>query len=301
MIFEREMQANTHLLPYHLGCPMWAHKAWTGVFFSEQAKREDFLPQYSSVFNSVEGNVTFYGLPEVGTLKRWGEQVPEDFRFCFKFPRVLSHDLMLRHARRETGNFLSRMSVLGERLGPLFLQLPPQFDPAGLEHLRSYLQELPSDFHYALELRHEAFFEEALLRELDMMLTDLDMDRVVFDTRALFSGEAVDEDVVEARRKKPRLPVVNRALGRRPFVRWVGHPQAELNTASLREWQACVARWLREGREPYMFIHMPDDTVAPQWAKTFHEGLMVQGVDIPPMPAWPIDRLPKPAQQMDLF
>ncbi|MFO1350768.1 MAG: DUF72 domain-containing protein [Gammaproteobacteria bacterium] len=87
---------------YHLGCPVWSNRAWVGNFFSAQAKPADYLRQYASVFNTVEGNTTFYGLPKPETVERWRADAPPEFRFCFKFPRAISRDRRLIDAGQET-------------------------------------------------------------------------------------------------------------------------------------------------------------------------------------------------------
>ena len=52
-----------------VGCPVWAHAAWRGRFFTAEARREEFLPQYASVFGAAEANPTFYGLPAAATVR----------------------------------------------------------------------------------------------------------------------------------------------------------------------------------------------------------------------------------------
>jgi uncharacterized protein YecE (DUF72 family) len=128
---------------YHLGCPIWSNKDWVGKLFSADAKQKDFLPQYASVFNTVEGNTTFYGLPTPKTIARWREETPVGFKFSLKFPRAISHDKRLKNADSETDAFLDVLSSLGDRTGPSFLQLPPSFGPSDLPLLASFLGSLP--------------------------------------------------------------------------------------------------------------------------------------------------------------
>ena len=142
-----------------LGCPVWACTAWRGSLFTRRAARDDYLPQYASVFDAVEGNSTFYGLPTEATVVRWHEQVPRHFRFCFKFPQVITHRMLLRYADAETSEFLFLLEPLRDRLGPLLLQLPPNFGAADLHVLTHYLDGLPGGFPYAVEVRHPEFFD----------------------------------------------------------------------------------------------------------------------------------------------
>src|SRR5262245_15647881 len=107
-------------------------KSWIGRLFPAGTKPTDFLPGYAVVFNTVEGNTTFYALPPAETVARWREQVPDEFRFCFKFPRTITHDKLLVDSTTEVTEFIERVAPLEHKLGSLMLQLPPRFGPGQL-------------------------------------------------------------------------------------------------------------------------------------------------------------------------
>ena len=282
---------------YFLGCPIWGNKAWVGELFAAEAKQQDFLRQYASVFNTVEGNTTFYGLPTAKTAARWLAHTPKGFRFALKFPRVISHTKRLRNAEPETAAFMDLLATLQDRIGPSFLQLPPAFGPRDLPALDEYLTALPNAFHYAVEIRHNLFFAEAE-NELTAVLKSHRANRVVFDTRGLHSANIDDPAGREAQRKKPRVPVRFVATGRFPFVRFVGHPEVRENLPLLSEWAPVVANWIREGRTPFVFFHAPDDFYAPHLARHFHR-LLSNQIDVGEMLPWPAEQ-GAPAQ-MALF
>ena len=282
---------------YFLGCPIWGNKAWVGELFAAEAKQQDFLRQYASVFNTVEGNTTFYGLPTAKTAARWLAHTPKGFRFALKFPRVISHTKRLRNAEPETAAFMDLLATLQDRIGPSFLQLPPAFGPRDLPALDEYLTALPNAFHYAVEIRHNLFFAEAE-NELTAVLKSHRANRVVFDTRGLHSANVDDPAGREAQRKKPKVPVRFVATGRFPFVRFVGHPEVRENLPLLSEWAPVVANWIREGRTPFVFFHAPDDFYAPHLARHFHR-LLSNQIDVGQMRAWPAER--GAAAQMALF
>ena len=287
-----------------IGCPVWAHAPWVGSFFTAEARRADFLQQHASVFGTTEGNATFYGLPSVDTVKRWLGEAPEEFRFCFKFPREISHDRQLVGAGEATARFFERLAPLGPRRGPFFLQLPAAFGADRLPALAAYLGSLPADQAYAVEVRHLDFFDRgAKERALDALLTERGVDRVIFDTRGLFAAKVTDELSRDAQRKKPRVPVRFTATGPHPLVRLVGDPVVAANAAILREWAPVVARWMSEGRSPYVFLHHPDDGHAPALARLFQTILQEIEPRVPPAPLWPAERaLRGPAtKQLDLF
>ena len=284
-----------------VGCPVWAHNPWVGKFFSSDAKRSDFLPQYGSVFKAVEGNSSFYGLPSKDTIKRWNDEAQPDFEFCFKFPRIVSHDLLLRNAGKETVKFIKRVEPLGPHLGSFFLQLPSHFGPRQLEYLIAFLKRLPSDYKFAVEVRNPRFFEGKCDEvSFNQALADLNVDRVIFDTRALFAGKAEDEDVKDAQRRKPRLRVSKTATASRPFIRFVGHPTMKLTEKYLKEWVAPVLQWLDQGLQPYFFTHMPDDLYAPDLGRRFTQLLSDAGLELE-IPKWPFELEPLKPEQMDLF
>lgn len=284
------------LARYHLGCPVWSNRDWIGELFAADTKPGGFLRQYSAVFDTVEGNNCFYGLPKSETVIRWRDDAAPGFRFCFKFPRAISHERRLRDSAAETTEFLDRMTPLAAagQLGPSFLQLPPSFGPDDLPVLRDYLTALPKEFQYAVEVRHRAFFAKGDgERQLNRLLLDLGVDRVMLDSRALFGADPADPDTRAAQGKKPRLPVHAISLGPRPFIRYIGHPEPEANRPFFEPWLDKLALWLSEDREPYVFIHTPNNRRAPRLARLFHELLRARCPEVGLLPSWPGERFPQ--------
>lgn len=286
---------------YYLGCPIWGQKNWVGELFTRDAKPADFLRQYASVFNTVEGNTTFYGMPTPATVARWSDETPSTFRFCFKFPREISHNRRLARAEQETEHFLALMAPLGERLGPFFLQLPPSFSAADLPTLERFLAALPPDFQYAVEVRHPDFFDEGNHEAaLDTLVANLGVDRVCFDGRGLRSASATDAFTREAQQKKPNVPARFVATASRPFVRYIANPDVDANLPLLAEWAEIVAGWMGEGRTPFIFMHAPDDFYAPRLARHFHR-LLSEHLSVGTLPQWPAEDDPPPTEQLSLF
>ena len=276
---------------YRLGCPIWSNRAWNGRFFTATARPSQFLSQYSSVFNTVEGNNTFYGLPRYDVVVRWSDEAAAGFQFCFKFPQTITHELRLHDAVAETRAFFERLELLSEHLGPFLLQLPPGFGPADLPALAAYLAALPADFQYAVEVRHPDFFTEGEAEQaLNGLLQARGVDRVILDSRALFSASPHDEDTREAQRKKPQLPVPLIAIGTRPLVRFIGHPEIAANRPFLEPWVQQVAEWIIAGRTPCVFTHTPNNHQAPELARLFHEMLKAQIDRVGELPEWPATR-----------
>jgi uncharacterized protein YecE (DUF72 family) len=268
---------------YYLGCPGWASKSWVGRLYPPGTPSTEFLARYAEVFNTVEGNTTFYALPTADTVLRWRDDVPASFRFCFKFPRTITHDKLLVDAGAEVVEFLDRIAPIGDRLGVLMLQLPPRF--TDLERLRGFLASLPAEHRYAVELRHNVFFaggpEEDALVEL---VRERSIDLVMMDARGLHSSASLDQANVRAR--KPDLPIVMRAIGTHPIVRCVPHEVFDASRHLVAPWVDKLAQWIAQGKQPYFFMHAPDDTFAPENAYAFHAMLRAH-TDVGELPPWP--------------
>ncbi|MEM1182902.1 MAG: DUF72 domain-containing protein [Acidobacteriota bacterium] len=275
---------------YRLGLPFWGLAGWAGLFYPKGARAADFLRHYATVFTTVEGNTTFYSLPSEDTVLKWRDATPESFRFCFKLPKLITHEKSLEHAQADVAFFFERLKPLWPRFGPFLIQLPPSFGPERLGVLDRFLESLAQiapAHRFAVELRQTVFYEGALAHDVDALLSGHGVDRCVIDTRALRRGDGSREDVIAARRKKPNLPAPAVAVGDRPMVRLIGHPDFETTAPQIEFWASAVARWIGEGREPHCFIHLPDNLRAPQLARVFHEtlGRHLEQADLPPFPA----------------
>ncbi len=111
---------------FFLGCAVWAYKDWVGHFYPAKTPQRDFLRLYAERLTAVEGNTTFYAIPEEKTVAKWASQTPPTFQFCLKFPREITHNGWLQPAVPQALSFLQIISNLGDRLGPTFAQFPPQ-------------------------------------------------------------------------------------------------------------------------------------------------------------------------------
>ncbi|MEM9455389.1 MAG: DUF72 domain-containing protein [Myxococcota bacterium] len=281
-----------------LGLPIWNRADWTGELFAPGTPAGKRLAAYARIFNAVEGNTTFYAIPPASTVARWVEQTRPDFRFCFKLPRTVTHDRLLVNARRQTETFMHVLAPLGPRLGPVLVQLPPRFGPERLPALEDFLVTLPPDAGYAVEVRHPGFFSGTAATELDAMLGELGIDRVILDTRGVHEAVGDEPALVEAHQRKPRLPAPAVATAGRPVLRYVANPALPANDERLATWCDQVVAWLDQGREPYVFMHVPNDFFAPRLARRFFEQLSVR-TDVGSLPRWVGER--RRPHQVGLF
>ncbi len=274
----------------YVGCPIWANKSWVGSFYPKGTKPSDYLWVYGQQLTTVEGNTTFYAVPAQETIQRWAEETPETFRFCPKLPRTISHAGKLVEHLEEARQFLEIMGGLGNRLGPLFLQLPPSYSPAMLEDLGEFLMNWPAQAQLAVEVRHPAWFQSPNHESLQALLSKYQMARVIIDTRPIRSmaGDqilkgSVYERLIQARERKPDLPIIYEPTGPFTFLRYIGHPQIEQNALVLAEWTDHLAEWLRQGLDTYVFCHCPDERMDPQLCRELHQRVSTR-VSIPPLP-----------------
>jgi uncharacterized protein YecE (DUF72 family) len=277
-----------------VGCPMWAHRPWVGRFYPPGLRSGGELPYYATWCNAVEGNTTFYAAPTAATVARWADQTPDDFRFAFKLPRTITHDKRLRDVATEVRGFIDLLEPLGERVGPLQVQLPGSFGPESLDDLLAFIRRLPRDLRWVIELRHPAYFEETVARHaVDDLCRERGVGRVVLDTRPLYAADATSEAAVEERRTKPRLPVLLDAVGPHPVIRVIGQDSPEGTLEGLLAWVDEVVDWLVDGREPYVFVHQPENLESPALARAFHAAVADRVPDLAP--------LPTPAGQPTIF
>ena len=274
---------------YSLGCPVWSCEHWRGGLYTAKARRDDWLRQYSSVFDTVEGNGSFYRCPTTETMRRWADAVPAGFEFCMKVPRTITHDARLRGAGEEKRAFLRCLETLaaGDALGPTLMQLGPSFDAGEWPALEASLRRWPQEFPLAVEVRHRDYHDRGPIEDrLDDTLAECGHDRVLFDSRALFARPPQTECERVSQTRKPRTPLRHTATGRRPFVRFIGRDDVSQIDPWIEEWSRVVAGWIKDGLRPLVLTHAPDDAFAPAFARRFHEALRPL-IDADGLPAFP--------------
>lgn len=283
--------------PYRTGFAIWSFKGWAGSFYPHGATSDDFLKLYSQRVTAVEGNTTFYATPGVSTVQKWASQVPEGFRFCPKLPRDVTHAGALRPMLPQALAFLERMQLLGQNLGPCFVQLPPTYGPEMLGDLANFLGPWPrQQARVVVEVRHPAWFREPHASSLRKLLDNLGVGRVTLDTRPIYEADP-DRPVFQSR-PKPYLPLALDVTASLAFVRFITHPEPRFNVPYIKEWVRRVDLWLEAGTEVYFFVHCPDDTHSPGTMRDFHGQLLERGAPVEPLP-W--STIPDPPSQLKLF
>ena len=151
-----------------LGTQGWSYDDWKGVFFPPGSKQEDRLPFYSSIFDTVELDTTFYHAPKATIARSWERSTPGGFKFAAKVPREITHDERLRGVGEKLDAFARAMEPLGEKLGPLLVQMPAEFarSEETLADLGRFLAGAPAGLRLAVEFRDASWHEEAVFETL---------------------------------------------------------------------------------------------------------------------------------------
>ena len=267
---------------YRLGLPAWAFPAWNNRYFTNKPSA---LHSYARVFNTVEGNTTFYHVPDAGTVAKWYSSVVDsDFRFCFKLPRTVTHT-----SRPDFGDlhqFFKNISPLKEHLGPFLLQFPSTTGPQQLGMMEQIIERLPKQYRYTLEVRHPAFFNQQEL--LHPLLESYKLGLVVMDTRPIFHGNHNHPEVLTAVHEKPDVPVWKHVFNQLLFVRLLLHPDIVSNGQYIDQWVKRISTALDHGCECYMMIHCPNNFHCPALALDFHDRLRTVQQSLAPLTPWPL-------------
>ena len=146
----------------YVGTSGYSYPAWKPAFYPAKLPAKQFLRFYGSQFPTVEINSTFRAVPKPGTLEAWAGEVPAGFRFTLKAPQQITHIKRLKDTGDPLARFLDAAAALGERLGPILFQLPPNMKKdAG--RLADFLSLVPNGFRAAIEFRHESWFDDEVL------------------------------------------------------------------------------------------------------------------------------------------
>ncbi len=234
-----------------IGLPQWTHPLWKKIGLHT-------LEDYCTYFSCIEGNTTFYALPHAQTVLRWRAMSHDHFRFCFKFPATISHQAALQHCQSLTQQFFDTLQPLSDRIGQFWLQLPARFSPTHLDSLLHFLDQLPKDFHYAVEVRHPLFFARGKEeKRLNQALMTRNINRVMLDSRAVHMATTPSTAILEAKQKKPRLPVHVLATAQQPMIRFIGSDDHLTDITLFEHWLPHLQQWTQD-RQPLLFIHTPD-------------------------------------------
>jgi uncharacterized protein YecE (DUF72 family) len=241
----------------YIGLPVWVNKAWVGKIYPPGMAERDSLQWYGKQFNTIELNSTHYHIPSPAIIDKWRNSVPQGFRFCPKFPQLISHEAALRSTQDVTAAFCESIAGLEDKLGDSFLQLPPYFAPNQLPDLDAFLQFIPESIPVTVELRHPDWFVDNIASlELFEVLEKYNVGTVMTDV----SGR---RDVLHMRVTTPSA-----------MIRFVGNGLHPTDYTRIDAWVERLKEWFDNGLQKlYFFVHEPDNTLAPELANYLIEQL----------------------------
>jgi len=152
-------------LHYYTGTSGWHYDHWRDRFYPEKLAKAKWLEFYAAHFNTVELNNSFYRLPSEAAFANWYNSSPPNFIFAVKVSRFITHIKRLRDSEEPVDTFITRAKGLGEKLGPLLYQLPPNLHRDD-ERLESFLSILPSGMKHVIEFRHQSWLEDSVFEIL---------------------------------------------------------------------------------------------------------------------------------------
>ncbi|WP_026768917.1 DUF72 domain-containing protein [Asinibacterium sp. OR53] len=252
-----EPEENLHVLggqraaspKLYLGCAKWGRKEWIGKIYPQKTKEKDFLEHYVNHYNCIELNATHYKVYDEATIGKWAAKAAgRDFLFCPKMYQGVTHYGNLQGKELITTEFLKGLMAFGEHLGPIFVQVSDAFSPGRKKELFDFLQSLPADLQFFLEVRHPSWFGDAAIRkELFGFLTERKLGAVITDT----SGR---RDCAHMQLTIPKA-----------FIRYVGNSLHPTDYTRIDEWIARIQYWIDQGLEElYFFMHMHDEAFSPE-------------------------------------
>lgn len=204
------------LVQFHIGTSGWVYPHWRQRFYPAGLAESDWLGYYASHFMSLEINRSFYRLPARENFAAWREQTPEGFMFAVKASRFITHMKKLKEPEATLPPLLDAIDGLGDKLGPLLFQLPPNWH-ANPARLRAFLQLIPKGLKVAFELRDPSWHTA----EIADLLAEFNAAFCIYDIGGFASPRLVTADFVYLRLHGPGAPYCGR-YGKAALADWAG-------------------------------------------------------------------------------
>ena len=237
----------------YVGCAKWNKTDLKG-FYPRGTKDE--LTYYSTQFNSIELNATFYSMPSPDQVSTWKDKTPDDFKFFPKITNTVSHYKRLLNTTEAVTSFATSVLNFDEKLGMVFLQLHDNFKPKDYERLEKFIQDWPKEVPLAVELRNEEWFaDEETFNKTMNLFEKHNVTNIIVDT-------AGRRDLLHMRLTTPTA-----------FIRYVG-ANADSDYTRLDDWIEHIKLWKNEGLENlYFFVHQNIEKASPLLSAYFIEAL----------------------------
>jgi uncharacterized protein YecE (DUF72 family) len=247
-VLKRALKSN--VLDAYVGCAKWNKKDLKN-FYPKGVKDE--LAYYSTQFNSIELNATFYRLFPAATFDKWYATAPKNFRFFPKLEQSISHFRRLKDVKEIVKQNVANMSHLHEKLGIPFLQMHNNFGPKDFERVVAFAENWTYKIPLAMEFRHTNWHSDAAVSsKLYDLLETHGITNVLVDT-------AGRRDLMHMRLTTSTA-----------FIRWVGANDPKSDRSRLDKWIERISKWKRAGlRTLIFFVHQNEEQESPALAAHF--------------------------------
>jgi uncharacterized protein YecE (DUF72 family) len=231
--------------PIRLGTQGWNYDAWVGPFYPDGTRPVDFLSVYARAFDTVEVDSTFYAVPPAKTVRGWGDRTPTGFTFALKLPQEITHERRFRDVDHVAKEFFDRARELGDKLGPILIQLGADFHPSELPALSRFLPTLPEDIAFAIEFRDKGWLHDGMIA----LLTEHNVSLALTDARWIS--------------RKQMLALAGRPTADFAYIRWMGADREIVDysriqvdrTRELELWVGVVSQLTARGRTVWGYVN----------------------------------------------
>ncbi|MBV9458314.1 MAG: DUF72 domain-containing protein [Bradyrhizobium sp.] len=225
-----------------IGTSGWHYDSWRGPFFPEGLPLKNQLQYYASQFRTTELNGVFYRTPSLDAVKAWQAQTGKDFVFTWKASKFITHWKRLSNKSVNSLALIEeRLTLLGDKAGPLLFQLPPNFE-ADEERFVSFLKLLSKKRRYSFEFRHPSWYQPSIFRLMSERNIALCLS---------------DHHDAPAPWKRTANFVYVRGHG--PTGRYQGHYPAN----DLSKWATRIRSWKKQGCDVYVYFDNDQKSAAP--------------------------------------
>jgi uncharacterized protein YecE (DUF72 family) len=232
-----------------IGTSGYNYPEWKGSFYPADLSAAKMLPYYAARFPTVEINYTFYRMPNEKLVGGWADQTPSPYRLTLKAPRRITHDARLKQTGELVGRFCLVASTLGDKLGALLFQLPPNLKK-DVPLLEAFVADLPSRACAALEFRHPSWFDDDVLG----VLAARNIALCVADSEKLSTPVRVTADYAYFR------------------LRDEGYTPDDIT-----RWAETIARETSGCKDVYVYFKHEEEGKGPEFAKLLMDSLAAAG------------------------
>ncbi len=234
-----------------IGCAKW-NRTDLKNFYPRGTKDE--LEYYSTQFNSIELNASFYRMFPEEQFAKWESKASEDFKFFPKVPQIISHRKRLNDTEVLTDDFVTNILPLKEKLGMSFLQLREDFGPKNIERVEAFFKHWPKEIPLSAEFRHEDWYkDEKAANELNELMMKYNITHIITDSAG--------------RRDLLHMRLTSGAA----FIRYNG-ANHKSDYTRLDDWLDRIEEWYKMGlKNIYFFVHQNVEEASPLLSAYFIE------------------------------